>query len=144
MSSETRKQKRELRKSNRATRKDAFNKFIEAVKAFKDLDLTQSLDYKTKFMKVWPAIKPTLEFALISKFTGQGFDNAAKELITLGDNIYNSGNVEANKTKFITKLTAIWDKIEMALEIIKIVADEKADAIIDKIIEIGEWLFEKQ
>jgi hypothetical protein len=142
MSKEERKQKRDLRKMNRGARKQAFNKFIEAVKAFKDLDLKQAIGYQEKFLKVWPAIKPTLEFAITLKFTGQGFDNAAQELITLGDNIFKGNSSEANKTEFLNKLKDIWEKIDMTLEIIKYVTNDKTDAIIDKVIEIGEWLFE--
>jgi hypothetical protein len=141
MSKEERKQKRDLRKMNRGARKQAFDKFIEAVKAFKDLDLKQAIGYQEKFLKVWPAIKPTLEFAITLKFTGQGFDNAAQEIITLGDNIFKGNSSEANKTEFLNKLKDIWEKIDMTLEIIKYVTNDKTDAIIDKVIEIGEWLF---
>jgi hypothetical protein len=143
MSAEKRKQKRELRKLNRKERKKAFKKFLEAIMVFKDLDLKEKLPYKDKFKQVWPAIKPTLEFATILKFTGEKFDLAARQIVLTGDNLAGSQFKESDAVDFLAKLAGIWENIESVLEIAKVVSDDKTDAVLDRIIEIGDWLFDR-
>jgi hypothetical protein len=142
MSAETRKQKRALRKQYRKERKDAFEKLIESVKAFLEIDLKEKLPYNKKFKQVWPAVKPTLEFAIILNITGEKFDATAKQLVLFGDNLYGKDLTEEEAMDFLSDLAEIWETIESVLEVLKIVVPDKVDAIIDKIIEIGEWLFE--
>lgn len=143
MSAEARKQKRELRKFNRKERKQAYTKFLEAIMVFKDLELKEKLSYKEKFRQVWPAIKPTLEFAVILKFTGDKFDMSARQVLVFGDQLYGSEITDEGAVEVLTRLSGIWENIESVLEIIKVITDDKTDAIIDKVIEIGEWLFER-
>ena len=143
MSAETRKQKRELRRLNRMERKQAFGKFIEAIMVFKDISLKEKLSYKDKFNQVWPAVKPTLEFAIILKFTGEKFDMTAKQIVVTGDNLYGSKISDTEAIDFLAKLSGIWENIDNVLEIVKAVTDDKSDAVLDKIIEIGDWLFER-
>ena len=143
MSAETRKQKRELRRLNRMERKQAFGKFIEAIMVFKDISLKEKLSYKDKFNQVWPAVKPTLEFAIILKFTGEKFDMTAKQIVVTGDNLYGSEISDTEAIDFLAKLSGIWENIDNVLEIVKAVTDDKSDAVLDKIIEIGDWLFER-
>jgi hypothetical protein len=142
MSAESRKQKRELRKLDRIERKKAFKKLIEALQAVQDIDMSNKLPYKEKFNQVWPVIKPVLEFAIILKSTGERFDLTTNQIIVVGDNMFGSEITDGNAMEFLSRLTAIWEKLEMVFEIIKIVTDDKTDAVIDKTIEIGEWLFE--
>lgn len=142
MSTETRKQKRALRKQYRKERKEAFEKLVEALKAFLDINLKEKLPYKEKFKQVWPAVKPTLEFAVILNITGEKFDKPAKELILLGDSLSGKAITEQEAMDFLADLAEIWDTIESILDVLKIVVPDRVDVIIDKIIEIGEWLFE--
>jgi len=143
MSAETRKQKRELRRLNRMERKQAFGKFLEAIMVFKDISLKEKLSYKDKFNQVWPAVKPTLEFAIILKFTGEKFDMTAKQIVVTGENLYGSKISDTEAIDFLAKLSGIWENIDNVLEIVKAVTDDKSDAVLDKIIEIGDWLFER-
>jgi hypothetical protein len=142
MSADTRKTKRALRKQYRREHKDAFNKLLEAVKAFATIDLKENLPYKDRFKQAWPAIKPTLEFVIRLRFTGEKFDAPAMQLVILGDKLYGGPVTEEEAVEFLGKLQDIWDFIEKILETLKIVVGDQADAVIDKIIEIGEWLFE--
>jgi hypothetical protein len=142
MSLESRKQKRELRKLDRKERKVAFEKLMEAIKAVQNIDISKQLEYKEKFNQVWPFIKPTIEFAIILKSTGDKFDLPAKQIIVLGDKMFGSDISDENAVEFLHKLVAIWEKIENVIEIVKTLADDKTDTVLDKIIEIGEWLFE--
>jgi len=143
MSAEIRRQKREMRRLNRKERKEAFGKFVEAIMAFKDFDLKEKLPYKDKFKQVWPAVKSTLEFAIILKFTGEKFDMTARQIVGTGNVLYGSEVSDANALDFLARLAAIWENIESVLEIVKAVTDDKTDAVLDKIVEIGDWLFEK-
>lgn len=142
MPSETRKQKREIRKIDRKARKIAFTKLLEAVKAVKDVDISKDLPYRDKFKQVWPIVKPTLEFAVVLKATGKKFDLAANKIIVFGDDLAGQEVTDEKAIEFLDKLADIWEKVEYVLEILKIVMDDKKDEIIDKVIEVGEWLFE--
>jgi len=132
-----------MRRLNRKERKEAFGKFVEAIMAFKDFDLKEKLPYKDKFKQVWPAVKSTLEFAIILKFTGEKFDMTARQIVGTGNVLYGSEVSDANALDFLARLAAIWENIESVLEIVKAVTDDKTDAVLDKIVEIGDWLFEK-
>jgi hypothetical protein len=142
MSAETRKQKKAMRKQHRKERKAAFDKLIEALKAFMDIDLKEKLPYKDKFKQVWPAVKPTLEFAVILNVTGEDFDTTAKQLILYGDSLYAKEMTEQEAIGFMGDLKEIWNTVEPALDTLKIAVPDKVDAVIDKIQEIGDWLFE--
>ena len=142
MSAETRKQKRALRKQYRKEHKNALNKLLEAVKSFTTIDLKEDMPYKDRFKQVWPALKPTLEFVIKLRFTGEKFDAPAMQLVILGDKLYGGQVTEEEAVEFLGNLQDIWDMIEKILETLKIVVGDQADAVIDKIIEIGEWLFE--
>ena len=143
MSKESRRKKKEQRKLNRKERKEAFAKFLEAVTVFKSLDLKEKLAYKEKFNQVWPAIKPTLEFAIILKVTGEGFDSVAKQIVAMGDNLSGKDVSDAEALAFITKFGAIWANIGSALDIVKAISNDQTDEVIDKIIEIGDWLLDQ-
>jgi hypothetical protein len=142
MSADTRRQKRALRKQYRKEHKQAFDKFVEAIKAFMEIDLKEKLPYKQKFNQVWPALKPTIEFLIVLRVTREKFDTAANEVIILGDSLYGKDFTDQEALDFLSKLSDIWETVESVLEIFKIVVPDKTDAIIDKIIEIGDWLFE--
>jgi len=142
MSAETRKHKKALRRQYRKERKEAFGMLIEAVNTFMDIDLKEKLPYKEKFRQVWPAVKPTIEFAIILNITGEKFDTPARQLVMFGDNLYAKDLTEEEAVEFLDTLGDIWETIESVLEVLKIVVPDKVDAVIDKIIEIGEWLFE--
>jgi hypothetical protein len=142
MSADTRKQKRALRKQYRKERKEAFEKLIVALNAFMDIDLKEKLPYKDKFKQVWPAVKPTLEFAITLNITGEKFDTPAKQLVLFGDSLFRKAVTDQEAMDFLSDLSEIWDMIEKVLDVLKIVVPDKVDAVIDKIIEIGEWLFE--
>jgi hypothetical protein len=57
-----------------------------------------------------------------------------------------SGNAIANgggastQSDFIQKFGGIWDNLEKALQLLQLVINDKADAAIDDILEIGEWI----
>ncbi|HBF87426.1 MAG TPA: hypothetical protein DDX39_02200 [Bacteroidales bacterium] len=142
MSSEIRKQKKEVRKLERKERKAIFNKLLAAAIAVKDMQLIEGLSYKEKIARVWSVVKPTLEFAIILKITGEKFDTAANKLIIIGNNITGNETTDQQAIEFLNTLSSAWNTIEMALEVIKIAAPDDKDEDIDKIIEIGEWLFE--
>jgi uncharacterized protein YqgC (DUF456 family) len=139
---ETRKQRRLLRKQYRKERKKAFINLISTLKTFQEIDLKEKLPYQEKFKQVWPAVKPTLEFIILLKITRERFDVPARKIVILGDKLSGMDITEEEALDFLDDLGIIWDIAESALETLKIALGEKADAVIDKIIEIMEWLFE--
>jgi len=142
MSKETRKQQKQLRLQKRKARKEAFKKLQDACKNIEKVNLPASAAYQERFKTAWPFVKPVLEFAVSLEITKQGFDKSVTEIIAIGDNMYNNGTNDEQRTEFIKKLDKIWDSVEMVLEILKLATNDKNDKIIDKIIEIGDWIFE--
>lgn len=131
-----------MRRLDRKERKAAFNQFVEAVTKALNLELKPEISYKDKFKTVWPIIKPALEFAIILKITGDKFDASTKKIISIGDNMIGQEITDAEALDFMEKLESVWEIIEMVFEIMKIFVSDKVDEIIDKVIEIGEWMFE--
>ena len=142
MPKEIRKQKKLLRQQNREIRKVAFEKLKSACKNVTSIDLKNIKNYQDGFNKVWPFIKPLLEFTVVIKATNDDFDKKVTEVIVIGDNMFNHGSTEAQRTAFVEKLDKIWDMVEFALNILKLISNDQLDKIIDKIIEIGDWIFE--
>ncbi|MFH2141281.1 MAG: hypothetical protein ABIJ97_02575, partial [Bacteroidota bacterium] len=136
---EKRKEKKLERKEKKKIRKQAFDKFKDAIQEAKSIDIEKQMPYPEKFNEVWPFVKSSLEFAAILRITGEKFDNATNEIIGLGDNIF-SNYSDNTKTEFNQKLSSTWNKIETALEVAKFIANDKDDDLIDKIIEFGDWL----
>ena len=56
---------------------------------------------------------------------------------------YAAEGFESDAVDFLAKLAGIWENIESVLEIAKVMADDKTDTVLDKIIEIGDWLFDR-
>lgn len=142
MSKEIRKQQKIQRQKNRDVRKKAFEVLKTACKNAAALNLKDIKNYQDGFKKIWPVFKPVLEFTVIIKATKEDFDKTVTEIIAIGDNMYNNGVTDAQKTAFTEKLDRIWDMVEFVLEILKLIPNEQLDKIIDKIIEIGDWIFE--
>jgi hypothetical protein len=142
MSQETRKEKRLKRKADRQARKAAFEKFTQAVQAIVHMELKDGVSYKDKFKIVWPVLKPTLEFLAILKITGEKFDEAVGKIIIVGDNMFGTEITDADAQNFLQQLDGIWNTVEMMLNLTKVFVNDKVDDIIDKVIEIGDWIFE--
>lgn len=142
MSKETRQQKRELRKLSRSERKQSLSKLIEAVNAIKDVHFESQTTYKDKFKVIWPVMKPALEFSILLKITGEKYDMSAQNLILIGDKMNSTMPADEDALVFLHDLSQKWETIEMVLEILKIATNDETDQRIDKLIEIGEWVFE--
>jgi len=142
MSAESRRQRRELRRLNKKERKEAFEKIKTILEGIPNLDLQEKLPYKERFNKFWPLLKASLELAILMKYTGEKFDLSAQKLIVIGDSMYGKELTDEKALDFLHQLTSYWETIEIILEILKVVASDKLDEVIDKVIEIGEWIFE--
>ena len=88
-------------------------------------------------------MKSLIEIFIVLKFTGDKFDSAAQKVVLVGENMYKKESVnDVEVAEFLEKLASIWEKIEFILEILKIAVNDKNDEIIDKAIDIGEWIFD--
>lgn len=113
-----------------------FGNIVSDIENIKDVDLSKN--YEDVFKEVWPFLKPLLQFLIDLKITNSKFDSTAGEIIVLGDDIYNGKSTDI--TVFGSKLEIIWEYIVLILKFIKLFTNDKTDAIIDKIIEIGNWI----
>lgn len=143
MNKERRIARKKNRQSQKGLRRKAFKKIVEAIESCKTIDLEKSMTYKEKFKEVWPLMKSLIEIFIILRFTGDKFDSAAQKVVLVGENMYKKESVDDMEVAdFLDKLAAIWEKIEFILEILKIAVNDKTDDVIDKAIEIGEWVFD--
>ena len=137
-----RREKREMRKTLRNLRKDKFSE-IRAVA--EQTDITIDLDnaepkFVDAFNQVWPILKPVLEYAELVKITGPGADKAIKTGIEIGERISTGTVSDAEQTEFINKLGTVWQPAKTALGIIVTFTNDKADKVINDIVEIGDWI----
>ena len=134
---------KKARKAFRKLRKKTFQQIIkEASKRKLNVDLNddQLKFVEDVFVRVWPILKPVLEYAEMIRLTGRKIDKIIRTIIGLGDRIAAGNATDVEQADFIKQFNSIWRYIEIILEIAKIFTDDKTDKIIDDIIEIGEWI----
>jgi hypothetical protein len=143
MNKERRIARRKDRQSQKEPRRKAFKKIVAAIESASKIDLEKSMPYKEKFNEVWPLMKALIEILIILRITGEKFDTSAQKIVLVGENMYKKkSSDDLEVLEFLEKLTKIWEKVEFILEILKIAVNDKTDDIIDKAIEIGEWVFD--
>jgi len=130
-----------MSKKHNEDKQNKLSDLIEIIKGYKDLSFSKTEDYKQKFNKVWPVIKKTIEFARDIKLTGEKFDKKADEAIALGDRMYADGASQEGMTELGLKFQKTWKKIKFALNILRFAGKDERNKWIDKIIEIGDWIF---
>lgn len=137
-----RQQNREMRKTLKKEKKVRFNAIKTAAEnASITIDLDQAEPkFADAFNQVWPILKPILEYAELVKITGPGADKVIKVVIDLGGRISTGAASEAEKTEFIKKLHNIWLPVKTVLGIIVTFTSDKADSVINKIVDIGDWI----
>jgi nucleosome binding factor SPN SPT16 subunit len=130
------------RKKNKALKREKFNNVVSATKTINiqfdpDSDKPKFVD---GFNSIWQILKPTLEYAELIRITGPKADAGIRAVLDLGARISTGNASEQEKTLFIQKYDTIWGFASQALEIIKTFTDDKADEVIDKVIDIGDWM----
>jgi len=137
-----RKQKREERKEFKKLKKGKFNDIVSAVTRSKidiDLDVTEP-KFVTAFNQVWPILKPILEYAEMVRLTGPGADKAIRIVIDLGERISTGAASDAEESAFIGTLDSVWEPVKTVLGILATFTDDKVDEVLNKIVEIGDWI----
>lgn len=137
-----RQQNREMRKTLKKEKKVRFNAIQTAAEnASITIDLDQAEPkFADAFNQVWPILKPILEYAELVKITGPGADKVIRVVIDLGGRISTGAASEAEKTEFIKKLENIWQPVKTVLGIIVTFTSDRVDNVINKIVEIGDWI----
>ena len=137
-----RKEKRKARKEDKKLKRQKFN---EIVSAASKVDFKFDLDgdnpkFVEAFNEVWPVLKPTLEYASLSRITGPKADQTIETIIDLGHRISTGNAGEEDETRFIVALDSVWSILEKVLSILKTFTNEKTDEVIDKILDVGDWI----
>lgn len=148
----TKAEKKAMRKANRAERKKLRKekkvKFKEIVQAAGDSNITIDLDaaepkFVDAFNQIWPILKPILEYAILIKVTGEKVDKVLQTAIDIGVRI-STGNASADEqTAFIKTFDTIWVPVKTVLGIVVSFTNSKIDKVINKVIEIGDWIAEE-
>ena len=137
-----RKQKRAERKEFKKLKKGKFNDIVSAVTRSKidiDLDVAEP-KFVTAFNQVWPILKPILEYAEMVRLTGPGADKAIRIVIELGERISTGAASDAEESAFIGTLDSVWEPVKTVLGILATFTDDKVDEVLNKIVEIGDWI----
>jgi len=132
------------RKKNKALKREKFNQVVAATKNANiqfdpDSDSTQP-KFVDGFNSIWLILQPALEYAELIRITGPKVDGIIRTVLDLGERISTGNASPQEQTLFIQKYDAIWGIASQALEIIKTFTDDKADEVIDKVIDIGDWM----
>lgn len=141
-----RRAKREQRRANKTLRREKFNELVANAKDldFKfDLD-TEDPDFADVFNEVWPVLRPTLQYAELIKITGPKADKVLRTIVDIGHRISTGDASKEEELKFVVYLDAYWDKVAWALEIAKTFTPDNVDDVIDKVIEVGEWITDNE
>jgi hypothetical protein len=135
----TAKEKREARRASRKERRKKLNQLINLSANLKDLpnDLKKG-DFPKVFAQVWPFLKTAFEFIKVLRVTGPQVDHIMDELILMGDNMIKNPN--ADPTLFQQKVAIAWGPARTILNLVTMFTGPKADNVIDRIIEVGDWI----
>lgn len=139
---------REARRNERRIRKELqrgkWNLAKAKIAALPDIEELEQTVYEERFSEVWPAVKAVLEFGISLRVTGAKFDQTLTAIIELGDDMAEGDEITDEKSKeLIEKLQQIWGWMQTILTVVKIFTGDEADKVIDKIIEIGDWILDE-
>ena len=141
-----RKAKRQARKDDKKLKRQKFNEIIEAASTIDlkfDLD-TDDPKFVDALNEIWPVLKPSLEFASLSRITGPKADKTIDAIVDIGHRISTGEASEDDEANFISYLDTVWSFVETALGIIKTFTNDKTDEVIDKVLEVGDWITDNE
>ncbi|MBP6730478.1 MAG: hypothetical protein KA149_00375 [Chitinophagales bacterium] len=128
------------RQAFRKERRQKIEELIKLGKGMQDLPLSAKKgDYQQIFKQVWPFLQEAFSFIKLLKVTGPKVDATMDELIKLGNAISTTNDSNA-QTQFQEKMMLVWGPLRTLLDIIIAFSPPKVDKVLDKIIEIGDWL----
>jgi len=137
--------KRSKRRENRMLRKVKSKDFKAAIAQTK---ITIDIDDKPEFVEIfnqyWPIARPAFDFVITLKITKDKADNVLNTIIDLGDRISTGVASPEEESEFVGLLESVWSGLKLGLELLQLVTGKKADDVIDDIIEIGEYILDKE
>lgn len=145
---EERKRKRQERRQERKELSLEVKEKWQAVKnAIESSNIAIDLDTEPKFVdtfnKVWPVLRPVLDYAKAARITGEKADKKIQAIIELGDRI-STGKASKDEQGNLGKtLDKVWKKVRIALSIAVAFTNEKIDKVLNDIIDIGDWITEE-
>lgn len=133
------------RKANRKERRAQKKRLIAALQnaienntiTFKPDDGGAEPAFADVFNQIWPILDPALKFAMT--YTNADTDKVLQDVWDAG-NAISTGGANADESAFQQKFDEIWDKVSSYLELIQTFTNDKVDAIIDKVLDIGDWI----
>jgi len=141
-----RKQRREERRKLRGEKRSKFDEIIKAATGSSitiDLDASEP-QFVDAFNQVWPILKPGLEYAELVRLTGPGADKVLRSVISLGERVSTGQAGTDEQSAFVNTLDTVWEPVKAVLGILVTFTDDKVDNVINKIIEIGDWITDSE
>lgn len=141
---ERRLEKRNARRLSKELQKRKWTVAKEKIAALPDMEQLETAPYEEQFAVVWPAVKAVLEFGISLKVTGPKFDQTLETLIELGDSMATDDEITDERSKeLIEKFQGVWGWMQTVLTVVKVFTGDEADKVIDKIIEVGDWILDE-
>jgi hypothetical protein len=135
----TLKERRQARQAARKERRKKINELIDLGGKLKDLpDDIKKGDFPKVFAQVWPFLRTAFEFIKVLRVTGPQVDHIMDELVAMGNNMIENPNTDP--TLFQQKMNIVWGPTRTILNLITMFTAPKVDNVIDRIIEVGDWV----
>lgn len=132
---------KEERQQDRQQRKQKLQELIQAAENVPDLSNEDYMqNYEKEFDKIWPLLKAGLQFAESLRVTGDKADAALAEVVSIGNNMAAGTAGKAEKDQFEQKLAKIWKVARVGISAAMVLTNDKVDAILERILAIGDWI----
>lgn len=141
---DSRLEKRNARRLSKELQKRKWTVAKEKIAALPEMEQLEAAPYEEQFAKVWPAVKAVLEFGISLKVTGPKFDQSLTGFIELGDSMASDDEITDERSKeLVEKFREVWSWMQTILTVVKVFTGDDADKVIDKIIEVGDWILDE-
>ena len=142
------KQRRLARREARAVRKDLqrmrWDDLATKVKAMPAIEQLEGSVYEERFNEIWPAVRAALQFAISLRITREGLDRALERIVLIGDRMADGQQItDEDSLSFLEKLDRVWGWVRTVLNVAKVFTPNDVDNVIDKIIEVGDWILDQ-
>ena len=134
-----RRKARSVQKNDQRAKLKVLKDEVAKTPSMNDLETTI---YEEQFSKVWPAVRAALEFSISLRISRERLDKTLSRIVLIGDKMATGNDLtDEESLEFLEKLERVWDWVRGILTVvIALSPDGKVDQVIDKIIEIGDWI----
>ncbi len=121
--------------------KEKYEAIKKAVSDAPDINnVDEDQPYELRFKEFWPVIDKALDFAIESRLTKERADEALVKVRAIGERMASGEISDTDSQEFLDRLGSIWNYVRSALLAVTALASSKTGSVIDKVIDIGDWM----